>query len=233
MIYCGRYAPNIPSPIWSIGVLRVDTLANTKDEYYIGDADTNECPGLRSRIDFIDTNKIYVGGTHNFCQASEFCPVHCWFSLNQLDTALNVHWQHFYGGDANYTMYGIRATRDKGCLMFGSRYDLQSSTLQRDIYVIKVNQNGLVDGINDKTNPKIHDAIVYPNPGSGFLVVESGPQISGSQFRMTNIEGRQVIAKPIVERKTIIDTQPLSPGTYVWQIFFHNRIIETGKWIRE
>ena len=232
MIYCGRYAPNIPSQIWSIGVLRLDTLANTKDEYYIGDADTNECPGLRSRIDFIDTNTIYIGGTHNFYPWSEFGPVKCWFSLNQMDTALNVNWQHFYGGDANYTMYGIRATQDHGCLMFGSRYDFQGSNLERDIYVYKVDQNGLITGTDNKPNPRVHNAIVFPNPGTDFLMVETGPQFVGAKMIITDINGNQVLTKIINGAHINVNTQSFSSGTYPWHIIFKNKVIETGKWIK-
>ncbi len=121
-----------------IGVLCLDTSVQVLHELYIGVHDTLEWPGLRSRLDFIDTNKIYVGGTHNFCQNFEFCPIHCWYSLNQMDSTLHVNWQHFYGGDANYTLWGLIATRDHGCLMFGSRFDLNASSHERDIYAFKV-----------------------------------------------------------------------------------------------
>jgi len=232
MIYCGRYAPTIPSQIWSIGVLRIDTLANTKDEYYIGDPDTNECPGLRSRLDFIDTNTIYIGGTHNFYQWSEFGPVNCWFSLNQMDTALNVNWQHFYGGDANYTMYGIRATQDHGCLMFGSRYDFQGAGYERDIYVYKVDQNGLITGTDDKQNPRVHNLIVFPNPGADVLMVETGLQVVGAKMIMMDINGNQILDKVINGSHFIINTRSLSSGTYFWQIIYKNKAIESGKWIK-
>jgi len=232
MIYCGRYAPNIPSQIWSIGVLRMDTLANTKDEYYIGDADTMECPGLRSTLDFIDTNTIYIGGTHNFYKWSEFGPVNCWFSLNQMDTALNVNWQHFYGGDANYTMYGIRATQDHGCLMFGSRYDFQSSGFERDIYVYKVDQNGIITGTDNKPNPMVHNVIVFPNPGTDVLMVETGLQVLGAKMIMMDINGNQILDKVINGSHFIINTRSLSSGTYFWQIIYKNNVIESGKWIK-
>ena len=215
-----------------IGVLCLDTLKQLQNEYYIGDHDTIEWPGLRSRLDFIDTNKIYVGGTHNFCHSSEFCPVHCWFSLNQMDTTLSVNWQYFYGGDANYTLYGIRATKDKGCLMFGSRYDLNASSLERDIYVIKVNEDGLVfpTGIE---SPGFHQAIVYPNPGSDHLIIESGEQISGALFRMFSMEGKEVISKILWDRKIRIDTKFLNPGTYLWEISDKGKRIESGKWVKK
>ena len=216
-----------------IGVLCLDTIEQVFNEYYIGDHDTIEWPGLRSRLDFIDTNKIYVGGTHNFCMSSEFCSVHCWFSLNQMDTTLNVNWQHFYGGDANYTMYGIRATKDKGCLLFGSRYDLDPSSPERDIYVFKVNEDGLITSGINHVSSMVHNAIVYPNPGSANLNIESGPQVSGSEFRLTAVSGKQVISRIIRTGKTTLSTQCLHPGTYVWYIINKNKVIESGKWVKE
>ena len=215
-----------------IGILCLDTLVNVVYDYYIGDHDTIEWPGLSSRLDFIDTNRIYVGGTHNMCISSEFCPVYCWFSLNQMDTTLHVNWQYFYGGDANYTLYGIRATQDGGCLLFGSRYDLNATNLERDIYVFKVNSDGRIfpTGIN---SPLIHEAIIYPNPGSNYLIIESGPQISGSEFSMISMNGKNVISKLITSSKMKFETESLPTGIYVWQITNRNKVIESGKWIKE
>ena len=215
-----------------IEVLSLDTNFSLNHELYIGDHDTIEWPGLLRNLDYIDTNSVYVGGTHNFCQY-EICPVICWFSLTNMDSSLNVKWQKFYGGTANYTLWGLRATKDGGCLMYGTIYDSATQDNQRDIYVIKVDQNGLV-GVNDnKTDPFIHDAIVFPNPGSDYLNIESGPQISGAQFIMTSLDGKQVIDKTLDERKITVPTQFLQSGTYVWKIVFNNSIIETGKWIKE
>ena len=231
-ILSGRkdYYQNPPNQ--GIEVLCLDTVGNSQHALFIGDHDTVEWPGLRSRLDFIDKNTIYVGGTHNFYQWSEFGPVNCWFSLNQMDTALNVNWQHFYGGDANYTMYGIRATQDKGCLMFGSRYDFQGSCLERDIYVYKVDQNGLIAGTDSKPNPKVHNVIVFPNPGTDFLMVETGPQFVGAKMIITDLKGNQVLSKIINGAYINVNTQSFSSGTYPWQIIFKNNVIEMGKWIK-
>ncbi len=225
-----QYPPE--SPYQRIEVMCLDTLGNLIHDHFIGTPDTVEWPGLRSRLDYIDTNVIYVGGTHNFCQASEFCPVNCWFSLNQMDSLLNVHWEHFYGGDANYTMYGIRATKDKGCLMFGSRYDLQATNPERDIYVIKVDQNGIVTGTGDQPDPKFHHAIVFPNPGKDYLIVESGSQIQGSEMIMYDMQGNQVFHKIIQSPHIEVNTRALPCGAYLWQIMNEEKVIEKGRWIK-
>ncbi len=215
-----------------IGVFSLDTSYSLNHELYIGDHDTIEWPGKWKNLDYIDTNNIYIGGTHNFCQY-EICNQISWFSLTNMDSLLNVRWEKFYGGNAYYVLMGIRATKDGGCLLFGSIYDSVTQVNERDVYVIKVDHNGLV-GVNDnKTDPSVHDAIVFPNPGSDYLIIESGPQISRAQFMMTSIEGKQVIAKTLDKRRTTLETKSLPSGTYVWRIVFNDRIIETGKWIKE
>jgi len=215
-----------------IGVMVMDTNYSLNHELYIGDHDTVEWPGIRKNLDYFDTNSIFIGGTHNFCPW-EICAINCWYSLTNMDSSLNVRWQKFYGGTANFTLWGLTATKDGGCLLYGTIYDYNTMNNERDVYVIKVNQNGLLGEIDNLKNPLVHDAIVYPNPGSSYLTIESGPQISGAEFRMATIDGKRVIIKTLDERKTTVETQVLSSGTYVWQILFNNRVVETGKWIKE
>lgn len=233
MIYCGRYDPKTSPSVWSIGMLKMDTLANITDEYYLGAVDTFECPGLLSRIDFIDTNTIFIGGTHNFYPGSEFGPVNCWFSLTQMDTSFHVNWRYFYGGDANYTMYGIKATTDGGCLMFGSRYNYNEPRDERDIYVYKVDQNGLITGTDDKPGLMAHHTIIYPNPGSDYLIVQTGPQIAGSRFFLKDLTGKTIVNKPIRDPYLTIHSQMIPAGIYLWQITDENVVIESGKWIKK
>jgi hypothetical protein len=222
----------IPNPNdQCVGVLSLDTNYSLNHELIIGDHDTVEWTGRWKNLDYIDTNNIYVGGIHNFCEF-EICNQISWFSLTNMDSSLNVRWEKFYGGNAYYVLWGIKATTDGGCIMYGSIYDSATQVNERDIYVIKVDQNGLV-GIDDKKlNPLAHDAIVFPNPGSDYLNIESGPQISGAQFRLVTLNGTQVISKFLNERMIKIDAQSLSSGTYLWEIIFKGGVIENGKWIK-
>ena len=215
-----------------IEILSLDTNIAIKHDLYIGDHDTIEWPGMRKNLDYLDTNSIFVGGTHHFCQW-EICNTICWFSLTNMDSTLNTRWQKFYGGNADYTLYGLTATQDGGCLLYGTIYDSATMYNERDVYVIKVDKDGLVGIDDNKTNQFVHDAIVYPNPGTDHLIIESGPQISGALFQMNSIEGKQVIIEPLNERKLTLSTQSLQTGTYVWQIISNGKAIETGKWVKE
>jgi hypothetical protein len=142
-----------------------------------------------------------------------------------------MRWEKFYGGHADYTLYGLKATKDGGCLLYGTVYDT-TMNYKRDVCVIKVDKNGLINGLNDNNRRLVHDVIVYPNPGTDHLIIESGPQVSGSQFILNTIDGKRIILQTLKDQKTILDTHFLQPGTYIWQIEYQGKIIEAGKWIK-
>ena len=50
---------------------------------------------------------------------------------------------------------------------------------------------------------------------------------------MTAMNGVHVISKVISSAKTKLNTSFLSSGTYIWQIITRNKVIESGKWVKE
>ena len=73
-------------------------------------------------IDFVEPNKIYVGGSGNSIGSIEQS-LPSYFLLAQFDEELNKNWEQRYGGDAFYRMVMLSATQDGGCLMVGFRRD--------------------------------------------------------------------------------------------------------------
>jgi photosystem II stability/assembly factor-like uncharacterized protein len=90
--------------------------------------------------------------------------------------------------------------------------------------------NEIISGIQENHERK--NIVVYPNPGTEHLIIESGLQVSGSQFTFYSIEGKPIIHEFLKGLKTILDSHFLQPGTYIWQVEYQNKIIETGKWIK-
>lgn len=214
-----------------LGILKLDTSLNVQSEFYLGPEDTISYPAYLHCLDFIDTSRIYYGGTVNY-GLGEFAPNPSWYILGKFNADLTLGWQKYYGGDKYYNLWALTASADGGCLLMGSSYDYSAPDIERDMVIIKVDSNGVYAGI-EPTQTKLFDAIVYPNPGSGYLVIESGPQISGAQFRLTSMEGKLVKSETLTCLKTTVNTQFLEAGTYVWQIFYNNRVIENGKWIKK
>lgn len=200
----------------------------------IGQNDTIDYAGSVQSMDFLDPNKIFVGATSNIdLVGGHYGQQNSWYALSNFDSALNLRWTRYFGGDAYYFLQSVVATQDGGAILVGTKYDYPTQSYQCDIYLVKVNENGVLTNDGHNQPQPVHDAIIFPNPGSDYMIIESGSQISFAEFQMINIEGKQVIKKTLSERKMTFDTQFLSTGSYVWQILFHDRIVETGKWIKK
>jgi len=223
-----------PNQSYDYAIMLLDENNDCKKISVLGQNDTIDYAGTVQSMDFLNPDKIFVGATSNIALYSgHYGQQNSWYAMSNFDSALNLRWTKYYGGDAYYFLQSVVATQDGGAILVGTRYDYPTQSNQCDIYLIKVNENGVLTNDDHKQSPPVHDAIVFPNPGSDYLIIESGPQISDAEFRMISIDGKQVITKTLIERKTTLETQFLPPGSYVWQILFNNKVIESGKWIKE
>ena len=201
-----------------------------------GTLDTNDYPGFWGALDYKNKDSIFIGGTKNINVFNlNFSPTPSWFVLLQTDSMLNIRWERFYGGDAYYNMTKLIATNDGGCIMAGTRFDFKAHPWvhERDIYILKVNAEGLITSANGQIAPTVHDAIVYPNPGSNHLKIRVGVQHKQSTFKLFDMTGRQVLEKHIEGRKAEINTQFLKSGTYVYTLKNNSGLNETGKWVKQ
>jgi hypothetical protein len=181
----------------------------------------------------VDENAIYYAGVKNLA-FNYYTPVDSWFFLNKLNSNLEVQWQKFYGGDAYYNLWNVLATQDGGCLMAGTRYDYITQTNLRDLYILKVDANGLIVGTGEELpSISVQDAIVYPNPGNEFFNIQSGPQINGAVFELFDLSGNLVLTTTLDERRETISTIQLSTGTYPYRITFDNKMVGSGKWLKK
>jgi hypothetical protein len=157
-------------------------------------------------------------------------------SVTKADMNLNVLSSHFYGGDRQYCPFSIIPTADGGCFVTGYSYDyinnLPVGDYGLDIFALKVNSEGLITDLPEQPEARAHDAILFPNPGRDFLNIQSGPQISGAQFTLYDMQGRPVLQENINTTQLRLQTSNLPAGTYPWQIVFKNKVIESGKWVK-
>ncbi|MCK9269606.1 MAG: T9SS type A sorting domain-containing protein [Bacteroidales bacterium] len=216
-----------------LALMRMDTADVMQEIHLFGSEDTITYPGFYSNLDFVDENAIYYAGVKNLA-FNYYTPVDSWFFLNKLNSNLEVQWQKFYGGDAYYNLWNVLATQDGGCLMAGTRYDYITQTNLRDLYILKVDANGLIVGTGEELpSISVQDAIVYPNPGNEYFHIQSGPQISGALFELFDLSGNLVLTTTLDERVETISTIRLSTGTYPYRITFDNKMVGSGKWLKK
>ena len=195
-----------------------------------GTLDTLDIPAADA-LDYKNKDSIFIGGTTNF--GFYYFPTPSWYFIIQTDSNLNVRWERFYGGDAHYIMWKIIASNDGGCIIAGTRYDYQNVTEEElDIHILKLNSEGLMVGTPEGPTIEMHEALVFPNPGTNYLKVRIAAQHKQSMFELYDINGRQVLTQQIFGKWGEVNTVFLTSGTYIYKIYNAEGLHESGKWIK-
>jgi hypothetical protein len=220
---------------YDIGIISLKAPNSMLISNHLGMAvDTVDYGGADQSMDFIDPNNIFVAGTSNIdLTYGYYSSASSWYLLSNLDSALNIRWTKYYFGDGCYVLRNVTAISDGGAMLTGTRYDYLDPENKLDIYIIKVDQEGLFTSIVENQFITAHDAIIYPNPGIDYLILQSGPQITDAEFYLFDIQGKPVLKEKINSTQIKVYTANLASGTYPWQIVFKNKVIESGKWIKK
>ncbi len=187
---------------------------------------------LNSSLDYKNKDSIFIGGTTNF--SFYFMPLPSWYFVIQTDSNLNVRWERFYGGDARYTMSCIKASKDGGCIVAGNKYAYLNDTIEQlDIHILKLNSEGLLVSTPEQPGIEMHEAIVFPNPGTDQIRFRIASQYKQSTFELFDMHGRIVLSEQVIGKWGEVNSTHLSPGTYVYRIFNQDGLFESGKWIKQ
>ena len=177
------------------------------------------------------SSHIYLGSTTNFDNLGGYYSNNdSWFHLVKVDEEINTVWEKWYGGNAYYVLHSIQSSSQGGCILVGTRYDNETQDMETDIYLIKVDGDGLITWEKEIPIPQ-SIAQVYPNPGRNKLRVQT--QLKDALFRLTTLEGKTIVEKQITQKTSILNTQTLIPGVYFWTLSKDDKIVESGKWVKE
>jgi len=170
---------------------------------------------------------VYTGGNFEYRGMYQSYPNY--FTLTKMDTSLNIINKKYYGGDKNYLLNSIKTTPEGDVLMLGHCSDLGTDLY--NIFILKVDENGLITNTNEEETIPIKNAITTPNPGKDYFQLHTG--IYPSQLQIFNINGQLVLEENIQQNTTTINTQLLSSGSYVWQLIKDGEVVESDKWVKE
>ena len=232
--YTGRTIPLVSNSNWSLlfaelgqsGIWRNITI------YKNLRADTASAGAIGKGMDMTkDKRFIYWAGTKNldFAYVSYSRTKKSWFSLTKMDTSNRVIWAKNYGGDVYYVLYGLIATTDGGCLMYGSRYD-NNNEFRTDGVIIKVDGNGVL--ISTTIIPMAQlNILAFPNPSNGQLSFKVPPSVFGQiDLAVFDISGKLVYQKKEAALSETFDLSNLPNGNYLYQIFQDGTPLSVGKW---
>jgi len=213
----------------------IDTGVSVIDSNYIYLPDTLDNAG---GLDFITTDSIFMGGTHNtnwdFSCPPQFEPENHQLVLQCSNLYTNNnYWTIRFAGDGNYMMKNLFVTSNNTCIVMATYYNWQSNPVrERDILLYKINSKGLITSANGKPDPFTHYAFVYPNPGNNYFKVQVGTQHKQSVLKLIDMNGRVVLTKNIQGKTAQINATKLKAGNYVYTITNNNGLNEKGKWVK-
>lgn len=199
-----------------IGVYLADTSAVFHQELVLNKIDTADYPAWRNSMAYANDTTIYIGGFQNHFGIWLTDPTIV--ELYVIDKNMNLLGYKELGGDACYEVWGVIATDDDGCLVYGTRYD-NETVPERDVHIWKVLREdiNIVTGI--KKIPQTTQAItVYPNPVKNDLFVHlpQGILQKGFELSIFTIRGKKVFQKKITNYGNLlsINLNNLQPGVY-------------------
>lgn len=219
-----------------IGIQKINTSNTLLTSNHFGvPGEYPDEPGWHESMALNSINNIFAGGTGyagtSFTQCNLAYPKV--FILSNYDSLLNCRWTRYYGSDtACYSLMAMDATSDGGCILAGTILAPASPENQIDIIIIKVDSLGLITSTN-KPGTRPMQALIYPNPGNDYLMLQTGPQNVGVVFTLMNIQSQKLIEIPITTTTQQIPTHTIPSGVYTWSLSRGNARIETGKWIKQ
>ena len=213
-----------------LGLLKLNSSLQLISDYFLGPDDTISNPGYNYNIGINQDNNIFYGGATNQSIYTLFPPEPSNIILGCFDTSLNVIWQKYYGGDQYYGVWTVNPTNDGGCIIGASSFDYQIQNQERDIYIMKVDTNGIITGINHDPPTGDQKTKIYPNPGKEFIYVNT--TIEHATVGFYDLTGREIFSQILFSGSNPVNVQMLKPGLYIYKILQNSEVRECGKWIK-
>jgi len=216
-----------------IVVYNLDTALRYHNSLVLDKTDTIDYPAWRNSMAYANDSTVYIGG---FICSIDFYPTHPnAIELYVIDTGLNLLGYKEYGWDANYDVWGIIATSDDGCLLYGNRRTPDNTT-ESDVYIRKVlrEEFDIVTTIKEVDINNSYSTS-WPNPVSSNLFIKLfNTEATYLDLRVLNMSGKEMTRRRVYGKGNVleINVQPLSSGIYIYHITLGTGQVISGKFIK-
>ena len=147
----------------------------------------------------------------------------------KLSSSGAIQWQKCLGGSDYDGASSIQQTSDGGYIVAGGTMsndgDVSGNHGGADFWVVKLS---LVNGIEELT---AEDNLikVYPNPATDKIFVKAK---ENSLSEITNMQGQVILSKKLSDTQSI-DISSLAKGIYFYRITENNKLLQTGKIVKQ
>lgn len=213
----------------------IDTSVRIHQELVFNKNDTIDYMATSNSMAYVNDTTIFVGG---FTLQPQF-PYNqdpTVVELYLIDKDMNLLGYKELGGDMSYELFGLEATPDNGCLLYGGS-NTNPHEFELDIHIWKV----LRDEINIITSvanvpEKTKKLKVFPNPVVDILKIGIPKPLINTPITISlfNLKGRKVYQETIVAGGNLVSSnlRNLYPGIYGLIITNKNKTIYSSSIIK-
>jgi len=151
------------------------------------------------------------------------------YAVVKLDKNFNLIWQKTINLSNLYTSMSITPSFDGGCYVLGSKIGINSEI---NTLVVKLDAAGNYTNI-ENNEFETSNILVYPNPANLQLNIKLSSETNNSTFEIYNITGQKILTQNLENTQTQINIESLQQGIYIYKCFDNNKIIETGKFVKQ
>ncbi|MGB4095655.1 MAG: T9SS type A sorting domain-containing protein [Bacteroidales bacterium] len=180
-VICG-YIQNYDTYGKDVYIMKIDSIGN--QQWYKTYGGIYDDVG-RSIYKTNDNGYIITGYTESFGVGN--CDVY----LIKTDINGDILWARTYGGAENDVGYSVQQTNDNGYIISGSTRSFGDGS--SDVYLIKTDENGNIEFINN-FNKKI-SLDIFPNPNNGTFTIQLDEAHSNVSIYVYDLNGRIVYSK--------------------------------------
>ncbi|HBS85140.1 MAG: hypothetical protein A2W91_01510 [Bacteroidetes bacterium GWF2_38_335] len=193
-------------------------IATVIDTFWLYIADTSTFCATKNCVSFIDGERFYFGGMHNYnVESTLYNEQYRWFLLYKMDVSGNVIWRKYYGGECNYNLISVQATSDGGCIMSGNYFNFPEKEYP-DIDAIIIKVDSLGNMINSSNIPMVmKNFIVYPNPAKEKIFIESDASID--KVEIFDVSGIKIKKDIVNSNNYQTNISNLKKGLYFIRIY--------------
>lgn len=205
-----------------VNIAMLDTNMQVLANMYWDSVESYDPPAWSRNLVVLEDGSYAVGGTIQTVYEDK----PSWFILGRATEGMLGMWERYYGGDYFYTMCNIIRTSDGGYAMAGYYSDTLTPG-QRGIYLLKVNSDGLLNGMTENEILE-HSVIVYCDQARDQLVIRSS-YIDDIDIRLFDIQGKLVLHKQGLSGESRIPVSSFQPGSLFYEIRDQHNHRTTGK----
>lgn len=218
---------NVPGAFYDIRVSIVDEGFNTIKDTTFFDEGKNRLADFSS-LDYVDPNNIWVVSHNRTWKSSK----DEWENARVyiVDSELNVKGAKYFAGDIDVYLYSTKVLDDGGCIITGV-VPMEGKSSDHHAYIRKIMPEDVFTDAEETPAPDDSDVLMFPNPVKNVLNIETYRK--GLSLSLYDGNGKNVIVRHSLNVPyTEINTQSLKNGVYLYSIYDGNKVIETGKIIK-